>query len=201
MVSGVPLNVVRKALKIEPSYALAYSALSLCYQHGWFYGYLSLEERAGCDRSPGSSRRKGKWDSVQILAEAQTDDLLIEALEHPFAMVRFSSQAAEKAVELDPNLAEMQTVLAMVRFYNDRDWAKAEDCFKQAIELNPNYVTAHEHYAVFLACMRRTNETITHARLAQQIDPLSPMINLHVGMIYWFIHRYDLMAQTSSDLT
>jgi len=51
--------------------------------------------------------------------------------------------------------------------------------------------------------MRRTSETITHARLAQQIDPLSPMINLHVGLVYWCIHRYDLMltqAQTLLDL-
>ena len=137
------------------------------------------------------------------LTEAQTDDLLIEALRYPLAMVRFWSQAAEKAAELDPNLAETQTVLAMVRFYNDRDWLKAEDCFKQAIKLNPNYVTAHEQYAVFLACMRRTSEAITHARLAQQIDPLSPMINLHVGLVYWVIHRYDLMltqAQTLLDL-
>ena len=196
------IECCKKALKIEPSYALAYASLSLCYQHGWFYGYLSLEEKL-----PAIGREdRGAEKEVELhpnLTEAQTDDLLIEALRYPLAMVRFWSQAAEKAAELDPNLAETQTVLAMVRFYNDRDWPKAEDCFKQAIKLNPNYVTAHEHYAVFLACMRRTSEAITHARLAQQIDPLSPMINLHVGMIYWLIHRYDLMltqAQTLLDL-
>ena len=83
------------------------------------------------------------------LTEVQIDELLIYALAYPLAMVRFWSQAAEKAAELDPKLAETQTVLAMVRFYNDRDWPKAEDCFKQAIKLNPNYVTAHEQYAVF----------------------------------------------------
>src|SRR5436309_10568083 len=48
---------------------------------------------------------------------------------------------AEKAVELDPNLAETQTALAIVRFWNQRDWSGGEDCFKQAIKLNPNYVT------------------------------------------------------------
>ena len=51
--------------------------------------------------------------------------------------------------------------------------------------------------------MRRTDEAVTQARLAQQLDPLSPMINLHVGMIYWIIHRYDLMlaqAHTLFDL-
>ena len=39
------IECCKKALKIEPSYALAYATLSLCYQHGWFYGYLSLKER------------------------------------------------------------------------------------------------------------------------------------------------------------
>jgi len=43
--------------------------------------------------------------------------------------------------------------------------------------------------------MRRTDEAIIHARLAQQIDPLSPMINLHAGFTYWLIHRYDLVLE------
>jgi serine/threonine-protein kinase len=196
------IECCRKALKIEPSYALAYSLLSLCYQHGWFYGYLSLQDKLAVISRQDRAAEKAV-ELYPNLPETKTDDLLNEALACPLVMVRFFSQAAKKAVELDPNLAETQTVLAMVRFYNDRDWAKAEDCFKQAIKLNPNYVTAHEQYAVFLGCMRRTSETITHARLAQQIDPLSPMINLHVGMIYWLIHRYDLMlaqAQTLLDL-
>jgi serine/threonine-protein kinase len=196
------IECCKKALQIEPNYALAYSALSLSYQHGWFYGYLSLEEKLAAIGRDDRATEKAV-ELFSNLAETQTDDLLIKALANPLVMVRFWSQAAEKAVELDANLAETQTVLAMVRFYNDRDWPRAEACFKQAIKLNPNYVTAHEHYAVFLACMRRTDEAITHARLAQQLDPLSPMINLHVGMICWFTHRYDLtltQAHTLFDL-
>ena len=159
------IECCNKALQIEPSYALAYAALSLCYQTGWFYGHLSFEEKV--------------------------------------AAIGREDQAAEKAVELDPNLAETQTALAMVRFWNERDWPRAEDCFKQAIKLNPNYVTAHEHYAAFLMCRRRTDRAITHARLAQQLDPLSLMINLHTGLIYLFMHREDLVltqAHTLFDL-
>jgi len=91
----------------------------------------------------------------------------------------------------------------MVRFWNERDWSAGEACFKQAIKLNPNYVTAHEYYAGALACMRQTDEAITHTRLAQQLDPLSPMIAMHTGLVYWIIHRYDMMlaqADTLSDL-
>jgi adenylate cyclase len=156
------LDCCKKALEIEPSYALAYAALSLSYQMGWFYGFFSFEEK---------------------LAAIGPHDL-----------------AAEKAVELDPNLAETQTALAIVRFWNEKDCLSGENCFKQAIKLNPNYVTAHEHYAYFLACRRRTDEAITHARLALQFDPFSPMINFHVGGVYWLIHRYDLALEQAHTL-
>lgn len=156
------IECCKKALQIEPSYALAYAALSLCYQTAWFYGYLSFEEK--------------------------------------LAAIGPHDQAAEKAVELDPNLAETQTALAIVRSWNERDWLRGEDCFKRAIKLNPNYVTAHEHYANVLGCMRRTDEAITHARLAQQLDPLSPMINLHAGFTYWLIRRYDLVLEQAHTL-
>ena len=196
------IECCKKALQIEPNYALAYAALSLSYQLGWFYGHLSLEEKL-VTTGPRDLAAEKAAALDPNLAEAQTDDLLIEALAKPVSMVRFWDRAAEKAVELDPNLAETQTVLAMVRFWNERDWPAAEGCFKQAIKLNPNYVTAHEHYAVALICMRRADDAISHARLAQQLDPLSPMIIMHTGMIYWIGHRYDLMlaqARTLFDL-
>src|SRR6266516_1124218 len=156
------IECCKKTLEIEPTYALAYAALSLSFQFGWFYGHLSFEEK---------------------LAAIGVHDLF-----------------AEKAVELDPNLAESQTALAMVRFWNERDWSRAEDCFKQAIRLNPNYVTAHEQYGFFLACRRRTDEAITHAQRMLQLDPLSPMNTLSVAGIYWLIHRYDLMLEQADRL-
>jgi TolB-like protein/class 3 adenylate cyclase/tetratricopeptide (TPR) repeat protein len=156
------IECCKKALEIEPSYALAYAALSLSFQYGWFYGHLSFEEK---------------------LAAIGSHDLF-----------------AEKAVELDPNLAETQTALAIVRFWNERDWSVAEECFKQAIKLNPNYVTAHEHYALFLACRRRIDEAITQARWALQLDPLSPLNTFHIAAVYWLIHRYDLMLEQARRL-
>ena len=156
------IECCKKALEIEPNYALAYAALSLSFQYGWFYGHLSFEEK---------------------LAAIGPHDLF-----------------AEKAVELDPNLAETQTALAIVRFWNQRDWSVAEECFKQAIKLNPNYVTAHEHYALFLACRRRIDEAIAQARWALHLDPLSPLNTLHIAAAYWLIHRYDLMLEQARRL-
>jgi len=156
------IECCKKALEIEPNYALAYAALSLSFQYGWFYGHLSFEEK---------------------LAAIGPHDLF-----------------AEKAVELDPNLAETQTALAIVRFWNQRDWSVAEECFKQAIKLNPNYVTAHEHYALFLACRRRIDEAIAQARWALQLDPLSPLNTFHIAAAYWLSHRYDLMLEQARRL-
>jgi adenylate cyclase len=193
------IECCKKALQIEPGYALAYAALSLSYQLGWFYGHLSVEEKLATT-GPQDQTADKVVGREPDLAQRQMDDLLIESLATPLAMVRFWSQAAERAVELDSNLAETQTVLGMVRFWNERDWPRAEDCFKQAIKLNPNYVTTHEHYAIALACMRRPDEAMLHARLAQQLDPLSPMIAMHVGFTYWLIHRYDLLLEQAHTL-
>jgi len=193
------IECCKKALQIEPNYALAYAALSLSYQIGWHYGHLSLEENLATSLRRDLSAEKAAALDPNF-AEAQTDDLLIEALSKPVSMVRFWNRAAEKAVELDPHLAESQTVLAMVRFWNERDWRAAEHCFKQAIKLNPNYVTTHEHYAGALLCMRRDDDAITHARLAQQLDPLSPMIIMHAGFVYWLCRRYDLLLEQARTL-
>ena len=122
------------------------------------------------------------------------------SFEEKLAAIGPHDLAAEKAVELDPNLPETQTALAIVRFWNEKDCLSGEGCFKQAIKLNPNYVTAHEHYAYFLACRRRTDQAITHARLALQLDPFSPMINFHVGGVYWLIHRYNLTLEQAHTL-
>ena len=48
--------------------------------------------------------------------------------------------------------------------------------------------------------MRRDDDAITHARLAQQLDPLSPMIIMHTGFVYWLSRRYDLMLEQARTL-
>jgi len=57
---------------------------------------------------------------------------------------------ATKALARDPNLAEAHTSMAIVKLFYDWDWHGAEAEFKRAVELNPNYPTAHHGYAVLL---------------------------------------------------
>jgi len=85
--------------------------------------------------------------------------------------------AANHALELDPGIAEGHAELALVEFYYDWDWARSEQEFRRAIELNPNYATAHQWYSYYLSAMGRFPEAMEEARTAQQLDPLSLAIN------------------------
>ena len=57
------------------------------------------------------------------------------------------------------------------------DWAGAESEYKRSIELNPSYPTCHHWYALLLAAMERSEESIAQIKLAQGLDPLSLVIN------------------------
>jgi serine/threonine protein kinase/tetratricopeptide (TPR) repeat protein len=99
--------------------------------------------------------------------------------------------AALKALEIDDTIAAAHTSLAYIEHRFDWDWRGAEKEFKRAIELNPNYATAHQWYAFFLATMGRMDEAIAEAKLAQQIDPLSLVMNAALGRVYHFARQYD----------
>src|ERR1700691_3454118 len=92
--------------------------------------------------------------------------------------------AASKAIELDPTIAEGHAALALVEFYYDWNWKLSEEEFRRAIELNPNYATAHQWYSYYLTAMLRFPEAVEQAEAAQQIDPLSLAINTSVATRY-----------------
>jgi TolB-like protein/Tfp pilus assembly protein PilF len=91
--------------------------------------------------------------------------------------------AALKALELDDALAESHVSLALVRFFFDWDWPGAERGFQRALELNPNYATAHHAYSALLAATGRKQEAIAEAQRALELDPLSIPINNILGEI------------------
>jgi TolB-like protein/Tfp pilus assembly protein PilF len=99
--------------------------------------------------------------------------------------------AALKALELDETLAEAHTSLALVKVFYDWDWAGAEREFRRAIELNPNYATAHHGYTVLLAAMHRSEESVAEARRALEVDPLSLPVNNIVASMLNAAGRYD----------
>jgi TolB-like protein/DNA-binding winged helix-turn-helix (wHTH) protein/Tfp pilus assembly protein PilF len=99
--------------------------------------------------------------------------------------------AALKALELDETLAEAHTSLGFLNYVSDWDFPGAEHHFKRAIILDPNYVTAHHWYALFLGVMGRFDESIDQARLALTLDPSSPIINTDLGLIFTYARQPD----------
>jgi TolB-like protein/Flp pilus assembly protein TadD len=85
------------------------------------------------------------------------------------------------ALALDPTLAEAHAALAKVQHSLDWNWEGAEQSFHRAIDLSPGYATAHHWYSVYLLTVGRVDEGIAEARLARELDPLSPVINLHLA--------------------
>ncbi len=81
--------------------------------------------------------------------------------------------AANRALSINENLAEAHTALAFVKYRYHLKWAEGEQHFKKAIELNPNYATAHQWYSSYLAASGRLEESVAQARTAHELEPFS----------------------------
>ncbi len=106
-----------------------------------------------------------------------------------------SKAAALRAIELDPTLGEAYASLAVVRHEYDWDWAGAERDFKRAIQLNPNYASAHQWYAELLTRLKRTDEARTEIQRAHDVDPLSLIVNSVSGWVYLNSRQPDRAAE------
>jgi len=93
--------------------------------------------------------------------------------------------AAQRALELEPGIADAHVTLALVYLFFERNWEAAEREFKSAMKLNPQLAIAHAFYALYLASVLRHDEAIAEARLGQKLDPLSLLPNLCVS---WALH-------------
>jgi eukaryotic-like serine/threonine-protein kinase len=97
--------------------------------------------------------------------------------------------AVQKALKLDDRLAEAHTSLGALHFCYEWDWLAAEGEFKRAIELNPNYVLAHQWFGWYLVAMGRFDQAIAEVKRAQQLDPLSLEANSFLGVSLCFARR------------
>ncbi len=100
-------------------------------------------------------------------------------------------EAAKKALQLDPTLAEPHASLGLIAMNYDWDWPAADREFRRAIELNPNYATAHHWYAEYLIALGRADDSLTEIKRARELDPLSLIINTDIGKILYYARRYD----------
>lgn len=84
--------------------------------------------------------------------------------------------AALKAVELDPSSGEARTALGFIQLFREVDVLAAEPTLKTAIELDPNYATAHHWYCMVLDATGRSKAGLAEITEAARLDPLSLII-------------------------
>ena len=91
---------------------------------------------------------------------------------------------AQRALQLDSSLAEAHTSLAYA-YRNLWQWEQAEEEFKWAIKLNPNYPTAHLWYSTYLLDLGRNDEAMAEIKRAHELDPLSLIIGTTLTYAYY----------------
>jgi len=99
--------------------------------------------------------------------------------------------AALRALQLDDSLAEAHTSLALIAENYDYDWKTAEKEYRRAIQLDPQYATAHQWYAECLSFQGRFPEALEESERARQLDPLSLIIAADHAAILYFARQYD----------
>jgi serine/threonine-protein kinase len=99
--------------------------------------------------------------------------------------------AVIKALAIDNRLAEVHTSYASLLLLSKWDWVNSEREFKLALELNPNYATAHHWYAQWLWSMGKLEEALQAVSRAAELDPVSQAILKDKGLAFYYNRQYD----------
>src|SRR3989475_4977337 len=100
-------------------------------------------------------------------------------------------RAAEKALNIDPDLAEAHGALGYVEFQYEWKFKEAEMEFKEAIRLNPNSVSARLRFLEYLFDFQRAQEAHEQLERARELDPLSIQIAYYYAVVSWFERDFD----------
>lgn len=112
------------------------------------------------------------------------------SLDSPNELMPKARAAALRAIQIDDSLAEAHTSLALITENYDWDWQTAEKEYRRALQLDPNYATAHQWYAEYLSFQGRFDEALRESERARQLDPLSLIIASDNGAILYYSRQY-----------
>src|SRR6185369_10377741 len=103
-----------------------------------------------------------------------------------------AKEAAMNALSIDNALAEAHTSLAHVLMNYDWNWSEAEKEFKLGMQLNPEYATAHQWYAIHhLTAIDELDQALEEMKRALYLEPTSLVMNSFMGATLYFAGRYD----------
>ncbi len=103
--------------------------------------------------------------------------------------------AALRAMELDQSLPEAHGALATARLFYDWDWAGGEEACRRALDLNDDYAVGHQVMAVCKLVNGKMDDALVEERRALELDPVSPAMNLVMGLNLFFARRWDEAAE------
>ena len=110
----------------------------------------------------------------------------------PFEALAKARSYLQRAMELDDTMAEAHCTSALIKTWYDFDWAGAEREFQVAINLDPGQVTALLWHSLYLSVMGRHREAIASVQRARDSEPLSPVVNMYLGVAQTTAGQYDL---------
>ena len=113
-------------------------------------------------------------------------------MQPPGEAFAFARDAAERALDLDSELAEAHSSLAFSLQHGPWDFAGSERSFRRAIDLNPNYVTAHHWFSDLLVVLGRFDEALAAVQRAREMDPLSPIVGSTEAALHYYARRFDV---------
>ena len=115
----------------------------------------------------------------------------------PFAECAAAAyEAAERAIELDPLLAEAHAALAFAAVCRDFDWQGAEAHYLRALELNPNNANAHTYYNFMLLQAGRFEESLVEVTRAIELDPVTPLTSMALAWYHYHARHFDAAIDT-----
>jgi serine/threonine-protein kinase len=173
----------------------------------YILGRLEWNKRtaAGMTKAAEHFQRAIDADPAYARAHAGLADVYALSVQRgirtPKEAVAKAKEALAQALKLDDRLAEAYATQANLQYHYEWDWAGAEENFRKALELQPNYATARHWYSLYLSAMGRFKQAVSEARQAQALAPDSPIIAANVGMILWRAGRPDEAIQHLRPLT
>ena len=164
-----------------------------CYLKGRFY--WTRRFHGGLKAALEQFEQAIQEDAGYALAYAGLADAYafmgIYAVQRPRTAFALAAAAVERALAIDPDLAEAHTSLAFIRVSNDWNWPEAEREFRRALDLDPAQTLARLYLSWLMVLQGDYAGAVIEARRAQEMEPLSPLVNAGVAHTLFLARRYD----------
>jgi TolB-like protein/Flp pilus assembly protein TadD len=179
--------------KVQQNYTSDPEAYQLYLKGRFFWNKRTMESlkqateyyRQAVEKDPNYARAYAGLAETYVLYP-------IYSVASPNESMPLAKATALRALAIDDSVAEAHAALGAYLGYFEFDRTGAEQEYRRAIELNPNYATAHHWLANHvLGPMKRFDEALIELRLAEDLDPLSPIIGTNLGDSFIYTRQYD----------